>query len=101
MERRIEFHEILCTLLGTRHVYFQPPESLKLVYPCIVYKLSEIDQKHADDISYLNTRGYTVTLIDRNPDSAFIDKILALPLCRYVNHICVDGINNDTFKIYY
>ena len=41
-ERRLELHEILCTILGSRNVYFQPPESIKMNYPAIVYGLDDM-----------------------------------------------------------
>ena len=30
LDRRMELHQILCNLLGTAYVYFQPPESIKM-----------------------------------------------------------------------
>lgn len=32
-----------------KNVYFQPPESVKLLYPCIVYKRSAGDTRFADN----------------------------------------------------
>ena len=52
MIQRIKLHELLVSLLGTRNVYFQPPESIKLSYPCIVYKRSTGDTQFANDIPY-------------------------------------------------
>ena len=49
MTRRNELHEKFCDLLGSRNVYFQPPESVRLVYPCIIYRLGNFNVKHADD----------------------------------------------------
>ena len=37
MDRRLQLHEELCSVLGSRNVYFQPPETIKLTYPCIIY----------------------------------------------------------------
>ena len=54
--RRLELHELLCGLLGSRHVYFQPPESVKMRYPAIVYNLDYIENKHADDGVYLSKK---------------------------------------------
>ena len=70
-ERRLELHEILCTILGSRNVYFQPPESIKMNYPAIVYGLDDIDNQYANDGVYLSHRRYSVTVIDKNPD--FLD----------------------------
>ena len=42
MKTRYELHEFLCEILGSRNVYFQPPESVKMKYPAIVYERTEI-----------------------------------------------------------
>ena len=41
MKTRYELHEFLCEILGSRNVYFQPPESVKMKYPAIVYERTE------------------------------------------------------------
>ena len=33
MKTRYELHEFLCEILGSRNVYFQPPESVKMKDP--------------------------------------------------------------------
>lgn len=104
--RREEFHYILVDILGTRgqpksRVYFQPPETIKLKYPCIIYNRSAIDTKHADDKLYNHRRRYTVTVIDPDPDSEILEKILNLPLCRFDRHYTADNLNHDVFNVYY
>ena len=47
-DRRLELHEILCGILNTRNAYFQPPESVKMNYPAIVYALSNIKSLYAN-----------------------------------------------------
>ena len=42
MDSRPNLQTMLEQILGSRNVYFQPPESLKLNYPAIVYKRSNI-----------------------------------------------------------
>ena len=37
MERRLELHEALCEVLGSRNVYFQPPDNVTMRYPCFVF----------------------------------------------------------------
>ena len=41
MASRLNLHNSLIEALGTKSVYFQPPESVKLVYPCIIYEESK------------------------------------------------------------
>ena len=77
-DRRLELHEILCGILNTRNAYFQPPESVKMNYPAIVYALSNIKSLYANGGVYLSGRQYAVTVIDKNPDSPFVGAVAAL-----------------------
>lgn len=101
MSSRLDLHELLCTALGSRNVYFQPPESLKMQYPAIVYSRSDIDNGFADDGVYKQLYAYTVTVIDKNPDSAIVGNISRFPSCRFDRHFTADNLNHDTFKLYY
>ena len=47
-DKRLIFHNKLRNTLGSNNVYFQPPESVKLKYPAVVYSRSEIKQTKAD-----------------------------------------------------
>lgn len=73
---RIELQEALEEFLGSRNVYYQPPESIKLKYPCIIYELGNIDKVPADNIAYLKHKRYTLTLIHQDADSDLPDKLL-------------------------
>lgn len=106
MSRRLELHDIFIDILGTRdqvesRVYFQPPETLKMKYPCIVYRRSRVDPKHANDELYNYSMGYMVTVIDPDPDSEIPYKVLNLPLCRQDRYYTTDNLNHDVFNIYY
>ena len=39
MSKRIDLGNKLKEILGSSNVYFQPPDNLKMVYPCIRYRL--------------------------------------------------------------
>lgn len=98
---REELHEILVNILGSRNVYFQPPESVKLKYPCIVYERSDIFSYKADNKKYLINKRYTVTVIDEDPDSELPDKLMQLDYCSFNRHFVSDNLNHDVFTIYY
>lgn len=70
-------------------------------YPAIVYALEDINNKHADDGVYLSPRRYQVTLIDKNPDSEYIGKLAALPMCRFVRHFKSDNLNHYIYSIFF
>jgi hypothetical protein len=40
MASRLELHEELCAVLGSRNVYFMTPESVKMNYDAIRYALN-------------------------------------------------------------
>ena len=101
MDRRQELQTILESILGSRNVYFQPPPSVKMSYPCIVFERSDIKSTHADNVKYLNQPRYTVTLIGSDPESEIVSKILTLPLSSYDRFFTYDGLNHDVFSLYY
>lgn len=98
---RLELHEILCDILGSRNVYFQPPENLKMKYPCLVYERSGIDEIFADNEAYRNLKRYTITYIDEDPDSEIPDKLQAHRYCYFDTHFKADNLNHDVFTLYF
>ena len=98
---RLELDDILREIVGSGKVYFDPPESVKMSYPCIVYERTDADTKYADNRPYHYTKAYQVTVIDRDPDSNLPDKVAQLPLCRFARHFTADNLNHDVFIIYY
>lgn len=101
MNRREELHEILCEALGSRNVYFQPPESIKMQYPAIVYSRDDIDNNFANNSVYMQSLAYSVIVIDSDPDSEVVDRVSKLPRCQYDRHYKSDNLNHDIFTIYY
>lgn len=101
MDRRIELHHILEDLLGSSHVYFQPPETVRLVYPCIVYNLDRYFIAKADNKTYLGRKRYFVNIISKDPDYPLVDKMLELPLCSFNRHYTADNLNHWALELYY
>lgn len=101
MGTRLELHEVLCNIIGSRNVYYQPPESIKMNYPAIVYSRNDISNKHGDDIPYMQSVSYQVIVIDKDPDSTIVSDIAKLPYCRFNRHFTSDNLNHDVFTLYY
>ena len=102
MASRLELHEELCTLLGSRNVYFQPPESIKMKYPCIVYSLSKLDYKHANNKVYKSDKAYETIVIDPDPDGDIYERLLNhFPMCQFDREYPADDLNHYVFTIFY
>lgn len=99
VKRRLELHEILCEILGSRNVYFQPPASKKMEYPAIRYVRYNIENDPADNIPYKQSCFYQLTVIDADPDSEIVHKVSQLPMCVFDRHYAADNLNHDVFTI--
>ena len=100
-ERRIELNSILKEILGSDNVYYQPPENLKLKFPCIIYELEGKDVKFADDGKYTSKRKYSVTIVDKNPDTEIPERLEQLPLTRFNRRYVADNIYHSVYSLYY
>lgn len=101
MAPRPELHIMLETLLGTSQVYFQPPPSIDMQYPAIVYHLDDVDTEYANDFPYRREKRYQVTVIDRDPDSPIPDKVGALQMCAFNRFFTADGLNHFVFQLFF
>lgn len=101
MAPRLELQELLIEILGSDHVYFQPPPTVKMQYPCIVYKRDFQLTEFADDKPYSVRKRYQVTVIDRDSDSGIPDKVSQLPLCAYDRFYTAENLNHDVFNLFF
>lgn len=101
MASRLQLQTELEELLGSRNVYFQPPASVRMQYPAIVYSRSNIENRHADNNVYMQSCFYEITVIDEDPDSEIVEKVSKLPTCRFDRHYKADNLNHDVFTLYY
>lgn len=101
MGTRMELQALLVSLLGTPNVYFQPPASVQMNYPCIIYKRDDINISFADNNPYKHKKRYQVTVVDTNPDSELPDKVSMLPLCSYDRFYTADKLNHDVFNLFF
>lgn len=98
-QRRLELHDLLTSIVD--NVYFEPPEDIKLKYPCIVYHKKTGDTDFANNKPYKFRVRYSAILMDTNPDSEYFEKLAMLPECTYSDHYTTDGVCHDAFNIYY
>lgn len=84
------------------NVYFQPPASVHLVYPCVIYNLVGGDIKHADNMMYSYMNRYEVLIIYRQPNMEIVEKVLrTFPMCSLSRIYIADNLYHYSFNLYY
>lgn len=101
MGERIDLQKVLEEILGTRNVYYQAPESQKMQYPAIRYSRKDVDNFFADNRVYTSKTVYELILVDSNPDSEFVQRILELPYCQFDRHYTANNLNHEVFTLYF
>lgn len=109
MASRLQLHDKLIEILrqtlpideADQHVKYQPGTNTKLVYPCIIYRLIPRHVQHADNNAYITKDCYTVTVIDRDPDSKIRNDMFALPFCRMGSPFVSDNLYHFPFTLYW
>jgi hypothetical protein len=101
MGRRSDLNTVLQSIPGVSKAYFQPPVSVKMTYPCIVYARSTGVSKYAGNLPYANFKGYSVTVITQDPDSPIPDKVAELPTSRFERYYAVNNLHHFVYRLFY
>ena len=99
MAPRLELQSLLEEV--TEHVYFQPPSSIQMEYPCIIYSRDGSSADHANNDLYRHIKRYEVTVIDRNPDTELADKVEALRYSSFERFFAADHLNHYVFSLFF
>lgn len=101
MGQRIDLQRKLESILGSKNVYFQPPDKTVLKYPCIIYSLDYMSTKFADNNPYNVSKRYNVAYIDRRPDSDIPDQLAMMHMTTFSSHMATEGLNHYYFNTYF
>jgi hypothetical protein len=101
MDRRLQLQALLANIPGVTKAYFQPPPSLSMTYPCIVYERDDASTQYANNLPYRNMQRYQVTILDYDPDSQILNGVAALPTARFSRHFTADKLNHDVYTLYF
>lgn len=95
--KRLDLHDKL--LLLCKNVYYQPPETIKMTYPCIIYSLERDNVLNADDAIYNRKKRYSVTIVDRDPDSLLPDSFSDAFNVGMERHFTSDNLHHYIYSI--
>lgn len=100
LHTRNELHAALVEALGSPFVYYEPPASTKLHYPCIVYNKLDYNTKHADNKPYKLFPYYNVIVISPVPDDPASEKVAMLSTATPGRRYTADNLFHDPYTIH-
>lgn len=101
MGSRLELQSKFEELLGSRNVYYNPPATLTMKYPCIRYSLNGIQPTYANDAKYSKMKRYDGIVISKESDPEVVGEILELQYTSLGSPYKADNLNHYPFTIYY
>lgn len=99
---RKELSFILKRIQGNENVYFQPPETIKMEYDAIVYSVSNIDIRRADNKAYSTHNKYTLICISRKKENPVVQRLIEeLPTCSYDRGYVKNNLYHEVLTVYF
>ena len=100
-QNRVKLHHMLEDILGSKNVYYDPPESFKLKYPCIVYYLDGFNDLPADNQTYIRMRRYNMTYITTDSEDPIAEKLADIRYCTLSRPFAVSDLFHFAYVLYY
>lgn len=102
MRSHYDLQAELSKIENVKQVYWDPPESLKLEYPCIVVSQSNVFKRFANNGRYIRIPGYDVMVIDPDTDSEiYLEVLNRFKYCDEKVPFEADGLSHWPLLIYY
>ena len=93
---RTSLQSELESICGT-NVYFQPPETLTLKYPCVIYQIIDSPSVYADGIKYKQAIKFQIMYVTKKAVDDVVDKILRNPFFNFQRFFASAGLNHYVF----
>lgn len=92
----------LIRVSGMENVYYQPPSNVRMKFPCIRFKLEQVDVKYASNSVYMFKNKYQFTYISNVVSDDLIQTFVSsLRYCTFDRSYVSDNLYHYTFEIYY
>ena len=99
--KELKLDRLMRDTLGSDYVYFQPPESVSMFYPCVVWNLAKLPVVYADDKAYLKNPKYVIRYISPDPDDPMRDTLVDVLGVPIIQVYCKDGLYHFIYELYY
>ena len=100
--RRLQLQQEFKTLLGSSNVYFQPPKTISLKYPCVIYNREAPHILRANNKPYKITQRYKVTYITKDPADPMINRMIeAFEMIAPTRFFVSDNLYHNNYTLYY
>lgn len=84
------------------NVYFQPPESIKLNFPCIIYNREQPKVERADNVRYKKDTCYSLKYITTDPNTSVPDNIADyFTYCEINRYYIADNLTHVSLTLFY
>ena len=98
---RLTLHNELVELENCK-AYYQPPENLKIEYPCFIYKRIPGEQTRANNKMYKYWRCWEITFITKDSESTIREAMLhRFSQCRHIRDYVSDNLYHHVFNLFY
>lgn len=88
------------TVVGIPNVYYEPPEDVKMKYPCVRFQRRRFATQQADNINYIVHEQFEATLIYKAPDSPLPRRLLmSTSMCSHDRHYTAANLSHDVYII--
>lgn len=102
MGNRIELHTLISSVMPEGvTVYFQPPNSINLQFPCVIYSRTGKAENFAGNELYNSKYEYSVLVISRDPDNDLSEQLVKIPFTSYDRRYEANGLYHDVVKLYF
>ena len=97
--RRLKIHADFKAL--TPNVYYEPPENVRLIYPCIIYERTSGRSSYSNNLPYSFDFRYKVTIISKDPDDRMVEKLASTQeCCSFDRAYQSDNLYHSVFTLY-
>lgn len=88
------------TVVGIPNIYYEPPEDVKMKYPCVRFQRRRFATQQADNVNYIVHEQFEATLIYKAPDSPLPRRLLmSTPMCSHDRHYTASNLSHDVYII--